>query len=68
MIVPYYYAVANQYYKAIWEAKQNQESQLNAKGLEKYIPKIKEVIISPPKVKPWKKSFFKFLDEEEKDN
>lgn len=64
-IVPYYYSAANLYYRAIWEAKQNQEQQLSKQGLEKYIPQIKEITVPPPKVKPWKKSFFNFLDEEE---
>lgn len=67
-IVPYYYDISKRYYFAIWEAKQNQEKQLNISGIEKYIPKIKEITIPPPKIKPWKKSFFRFLDEEEENN
>lgn len=67
-IVEYVYQQAYDYYYSIWEARQNQGQQISLKGIEQYIPKVREVTISPPKVIPWKKSFFRFLDKEEEED
>lgn len=63
-IVPWIYEEAKQYYYNQWLL-----SQKNAKkDISAYVPKIKNIIIKPPKRIPKKKRIFMFLDEEEVKN
>ena len=60
-IVPWVYEEAKRYYYNQWLL-----SQKNAeKDIETYKPKIKDIIIKPPKRQPKKRKIFTFLDEEE---
>lgn len=59
-IVPYVYKQAFNYYYALWQAQQKNID----KEVEKYIPKIKEVIIQNPQRKIKKRKLFAFLDKE----
>lgn len=62
-IVPWVYEEAKRYYYNQWLL-----SQKNAeKDIEQYVPKVREIIIQPPKRNPKKKKIFTFLDEEVKD-
>ena len=63
-IVPWVYDEAKRYYYNQWLL-----SQKNAdKNIQAYVPKIKEIIIKPPKREPKKRRIFMFLDEEEVEN
>lgn len=60
-IVPWVYEEAKRYYYNQWLL-----SQKNAeKDIETYKPKIKDIVIKPPKRQPKKRKIFTFLDEEE---
>lgn len=60
-IVPWVYEEAKRYYYNQWLL-----SQKNAdKDIQAYTPKVKEIIIKPPKREPKKRRIFMFLDEEE---
>lgn len=60
-IVPWVYDEAKRYYYNQWLL-----SQKNAdKDIQAYTPKVKEIIIQPPKREPKKRRIFMFLDEEE---
>jgi len=61
-IVPYVYKQALDYYYALWEAKQKNETKIEV--INSYIPQIKEVVIKRPQLKPKRKELFTFLDEE----
>ena len=59
-IVPWVYEEAKRYYYNQWLL-----SQKNAeKDIEQYVPKVREIIIQPPKRNPKKRRIFTFLDEE----
>ena len=60
-IVPYVYKNAYNYYLALWQAQQKNET----KNVEDYIPNVKEIAIPPPQRKVKKRPLFTFLDEEE---
>ena len=63
-IVPWVYEEAKRYYYNQWLL-----SQKNAeKDIQSYVPKVKEIVIKPPKREPKKKRIFTFLDEEEVKN
>ena len=60
-IVPWVYEEAKRYYYNQWLL-----SQKNAeKDIQAYVPKVREIVIQPPKREPKKKRIFTFLDEEE---
>lgn len=60
-IVPWVYEEAKRYFYNQWLL-----SQKNAeKDIKTYIPKVREIIIKPPKREPKRKRIFTFLDEEE---
>jgi hypothetical protein len=59
-IVPYVYKNAYNYYLALWQAQQKNESKVVAD----YIPNVKEIVIPPPQRKVKKRPLFTFLDEE----
>lgn len=62
-IVPWVYEEAKRYYYNEWLL-----SQKNAeKDIKEYIPKVREIIIKPPKREPKRRRIFMFLDEEEED-
>ena len=60
-IVPYVYKNAYNYYLALWQAQQKNET----KNVVDYIPNVKEIVIPPPQRKVKKRPLFTFLDEEE---
>ena len=60
-IIPYVYRDSYNYYYNLWLAKQKNKD-IN---IQNYTPKIKEVVIPPPKRKERKRSLFTFLDEEQ---
>lgn len=63
-IVPWVYEEARRYYYNQWLL-----SQKNAeKDIQAYVPKVKEIVIQPPKREPRKKRIFMFLDEETENN
>ena len=63
-IVPWVYEEAKRYYYNQWLL-----SQKNAeKDIAAYVPKVREIIIKPPKREPRKRKIFTFLDEEEVEN
>ena len=63
-IVPWVYEEAKRYYYNQWLL-----SQKNAeKDIAAYVPKVREIIIKPPKRVPRKRKIFIFLDEEEVEN
>lgn len=60
-IVPWVYEEARRYYYNQWLL-----SQKNAeKDIETYVPKVREIVIQPPKRQPKRRRVFTFLDEEE---
>ena len=59
-IVPYIYQDAYNYHYQLWLAQQKNVD----KDIELYVPKIKEIVISPPERKVKKRKLFSFLDEE----
>lgn len=62
-IIPYVYQDAYNYHYNLWLAQQkNKDLEIN-----KYTPKVKEVVISRPERKIKKRPLFTFLDEEEND-
>lgn len=62
-IVPWVYEEARRYFYNQWLL-----SQKNAdKDISAYIPKVREIIIKPPKREPRKRKLFTFLDAEEGD-
>lgn len=60
-IVPYVYKNAYSYYYSLWLAQQKNED----KDIEKYVPKVKTIIIPVPEAKPKKRKLFSFLDGED---
>ena len=64
-IVPYAYAEAYNYWKAIWEAKQRNENV----DIEQFLLPTREVHIMPPKRQPMKhtRKLFTFLDDGEEE-
>ena len=60
-IIPYVYDNAYNYYYNLWLAQQQNTN----KNVEKYVPKVKVIIIPEPRIKEKKKKLFTFLDEEE---
>ena len=63
-IVPWVYEEARRYFYSQWLL-----SQKNAdKDIDLYVPKIKDIIIKPPKRNPKKRRIFMFLDEEDVDH
>lgn len=63
-IIPWVYQEAKQYYYNQWLLSQKNSD----KNISLYIPKVKEIIIKPPKRDPKRKKIFTFLDEEEVKN
>ncbi len=62
-IVPWVYDEAKRYFYNQWLL-----SQKNAeKDIQSYVPKVKKIIIKPPRREPKKRKIFTFLDEEEED-
>lgn len=61
-IIPYVYKQAHDYYYALWEAQQKNESKIEI--IQNFIPQVKEIKIQRPQLKPKKKDLFTFLDEE----
>lgn len=60
-IVPWIYEEAKRYYYNQWLL-----SQKNAeKNIADYIPKVRNIVIKPPKREPKKRKIFTFLDKEE---
>lgn len=60
-IIPWIYDQAKQYYYNQWLL-----SQKNAdKDVQSYVPKVREIVIPPPKREPRKRRIFMFLDTEE---
>ena len=59
-ILPYVYEEAKAYYRNLWEAQQRNE----AKPVECFTPKIKNVTIKRPVLKTKVKKLFGFLEEE----
>ena len=63
-IVPWVYDEAKRYYYNQWLL-----SQKNAdKDISEYVPKVRKIIIKPPRREPKKRKIFTFLDEEEEEN
>ena len=60
-IIPYVYNNARNYYYELWLAQQQNKD----KDVEKYIPKVKVIVIPEPQIKERKRKLFTFLDEEE---
>ena len=60
-IIPYVYNNARNYYYELWLAQQQNKD----KDVEKYIPKVKVIVIPEPRIKERKRKLFTFLDEEE---
>lgn len=65
-IVPYVYKQAHDYYYALWEAKQKNETKIEV--INSYVPQVKEVVIKRPQLKPKRRELFTFLDEEQEVN
>ena len=63
-IVPWVYEEAKRYYYNQWLLSQKNEE----KDIAAYVPKVREIIIKPPKREPRKQKIFTFLDEEEVEN
>lgn len=59
-IIPYVYKDAFNYYYALWQAQQKNES----KVIETYVPQVKVIKIPSPKARIKKRTLFQFLDEE----
>jgi hypothetical protein len=62
-IVPYIYNNARDYYYALWVAQQKNQDVVN--NISDFIPKVREVHITPPERKVKKRELFSFLDEED---
>lgn len=60
-IIPYIYKNAHDYYYALWQAQQKNET----KVIEHYVPVVKEIVIPNPQRNIKKRKLFTFLDEEE---
>lgn len=60
-IVPYVYQKAYNYYYALWQAQQKNETKI----IEQYIPEVKEIVIPIPIPKIKKRKLFSFLDQED---
>ena len=65
-IIPYIYKQAQDYFLALWEAQQKNESKIEV--IQSYVPQVKEIRIKRPQLKPRRKDLFTFLDEEEVNN
>ena len=65
-IVPYVYKQAQDYYFALWEAKQKNENKIEV--IQSYVPQVQEIRIKRPQLKPKRRELFTFLDEEEVKN
>ena len=65
-IVPYVYKQAQDYYFALWEAKQKNESKVEV--IQSYVPQVQEIRIKRPQLKPKRRELFTFLDEEDVKN
>jgi hypothetical protein len=59
-IIPYCYNQARDYYYSLWLAQQKNEN----KVIDEYKPTVVEIKIQPPQIKPQKKRWFKFFEEE----
>lgn len=62
-IVPYIYRAAYEYYFALWQAQQRNET----KDITAYVPVVKEIIIPRPQRKIKKRKLFTFLDEDKEE-
>lgn len=60
-ILPYIYKRAHDYYYALWQAQQKNET----KEIATFVPKVKEVTILNPQRQVKTRKLFTFLDEEE---
>lgn len=60
-IVPWVYEEARQYFYNQWLLSQKNSD----KDIAAYVPKVREVVIQPPKREPKKRRIFTFLDKEE---
>jgi hypothetical protein len=59
-IIPYVYRDAYNYYYSLWLAKQKNED----KDITSFKPRVVEVRIAPPQLKPRKRNLFKFFEED----
>ena len=59
-IIPYVYRDSYNYYYSLWLAKQKNEN----KVIVDYKPKVREVRIEPPQLKPHKRRLFTFFEED----
>lgn len=60
-IIPYIYKKAHDYYYALWQAQQKNDT----KVITEYVPVVKEIVIPNPERNIKKRKLFTFLDEEE---
>lgn len=59
-IIPYCYQQARDYYYSLWLAQQRNEDKI----IDEYKPEVVEIRIPPPQLKPQKKRWFSFFEEE----